>query len=55
MEKIEFETFRDLKNSYTLNQLRREEPSNVNFLDYRKYKVTIELIDEPKEVLIERL
>lgn len=55
MKKIEFETYRNLENSYTLNQLRKEEPSNINFLEYRKYKITIELVDEPKEVLIKRL
>jgi hypothetical protein len=55
MEKIEFETFRSLENSYTLNQLKKEEPSNINFLEYRKYKVTVELVEEPKEVLIQRL
>lgn len=55
MEKIEFETFRNLENSYTLNQLKKEEPSNINFLEYRKYKVTVELVEESKEVLIQRL
>ena len=55
MKKIEFETYRNLENSYTLNQLRKEEPSNINFLEYRKYKITVELVDEPKEVLIKRL
>ena len=55
MEKIEFETFKDLENSYTLSQLKKDKPSNINFLEYRKYKVTVELVDEPKEVLIKRL
>ena len=55
MGKIEFETFRNLENSYTLNQLKKDEPSNINFLQYRKYKVTVELVDESKEVLIKRL
>jgi hypothetical protein len=55
MKKIEFETFKDLENTYTINQLKKEEPCNINFLEYRKYKVTIELVEEPKEVLIERL
>lgn len=55
MEKIEFETFRNLENSYMLTQLKKDEPSNINFLEYRKYKVTVELVDEPKEVLIKRL
>lgn len=55
MKKIEFETFRNLENSYNLKQLKKEEPSNINFLEYRKFKVTVELVDEPKEVLIQRL
>lgn len=55
MEKIEFETFRNLENSYTLSQLKKDKPSNINFLEYRKFKVTVELVDEPKEVLIKRL
>lgn len=55
MEKIEIETFKDFSNSYNVNELKRNEPSNINSLKYRKYKVTIELIGEPKEVLIERL
>lgn len=55
MKKIEFETFRNLENSYSLDQLKKDEPSNINFLEYRKYKVTIELVKEPKEVLINRL
>ena len=55
MKKIEFETFRNLENSYILNQLKKDEPSNINFLEYRKYKVTVELVEEPKEVLIKRL
>ena len=55
MEKIEFETFRNLENSYSLNELKKDKPSNINFLEYRKYKVTVELVEEPNEVLIKRL
>ena len=55
MKKIEFETFRDLNNTYFVSQLKQEEPSNVNFLSYRKYKVTIELVEESNEKLIARL
>ena len=55
MKKIEFETFRDLDNTYFVSQLKQEEPSNVNFLIYRKYKVTIELVEESNEKLIARL
>lgn len=53
--KTEFETFRDLSGSYYVNQLKDKLPSNINFLNYRKYKVTIELVDESKEILLERL
>lgn len=53
--KKEFETFKDLNNSYLINELKQEEPSNVNFLNYRKYKVTIELIEESNETLLKRL
>ena len=30
-------------------------PSNINFLRYRRYRITVEMIEEPLEVLIERL
>jgi hypothetical protein len=53
--KKEFETYSNLENSYTLNQLKKDEPSNINFLEYRKYKVTVELVDEPKDILLGRL
>ena len=53
--KIELETFKDLSGGYSVNELIVKEPSCINFLRYRKYKVTIELIEEPVEVLIERL
>lgn len=53
---VTFETFRNLLDgSYWIDQIKTKKPSNLNFLSYRKFKVTIELIDEPKEVLIERL
>ena len=54
-KKIEFETYRDLTSHFSLSGLKQQEPSAINFLAYRKYKVTIELIEEPKEVLLERL
>lgn len=53
-KKEEFETFRDVT-GYTVSQLKQAEPSCINFLRYKKYKVTIEEIEEPKEVYIERL
>jgi len=55
MKKIEFETFKDVSSSYTISQLQSGNPSCINFLSYRKYKVTIELIEEDKDVLIDRL
>ena len=55
MEKITFETYQNLTDGYSLNQLKKGEPSAINYLSYRKYKITIELIEEPKDVLIERL
>lgn len=55
MKKIEFETFKNLTSSYTVDSLKQIEPKAINFLSYRKYKVTIEEISEPKNVLIDRL
>jgi hypothetical protein len=55
MKKIEIETFKNMDSSYNVQNIIKEEPSAVNFLSYRKYKVTIEEIDEPKSVLIDRL
>jgi hypothetical protein len=55
MKKIEFETFRDFGN-YEVSNMTSKEPScqngNVRIV---KYKVTIELIEEPFEVIAERL
>lgn len=53
--KIEFETFRNVLDNYTVNSLKMELPSAVNFVSYRKYKISIELIEESNEMLIERL
>jgi hypothetical protein len=55
MKTKQFETYRNLDNNYFVDQLKVNEPSCINYLSYRKYKVTIELIEEPKQVLIERL
>ena len=55
MKKVEIETFRDITSSYSINELVKKEPSCINFLQYRKFKITIEEIPEPKNVLIERL
>jgi len=52
--KTEFETYKTIS-GYDISNLKREEPSSVNFLSYRRTKITIELIEESKEVLIDRL
>jgi len=52
--KTEFETYKTIS-GYDISNLKREEPNSVNFLSYRRTKITVELIDEPKEVLISRL
>lgn len=50
-----FETFRKLGN-YERGSLQAESPSCFNcIVSIRKYRITVEVIDEPKEVLIERL
>lgn len=53
METIE--TFKEIK-GYWLNQLKKESPSCINsMVEVEKYKVTIEKIEEPKEVYQKRL
>jgi len=52
--KTEFETYKTIS-GYDISNLKREEPNAVNFLSYRRTKITIELIDEPKHILISRL
>lgn len=54
-KKIEFETYKDVMGSYSVSQLKQSEPSGINFLSYKKYKITIEEVEESKEVYIERL
>lgn len=50
-----FETFRKI-GDYEQQFLTKKEPSCFNgSVSFRKYKVTIEPIEEPKEVLAERL
>lgn len=51
--KIEFETYKNLTSD--MHSLRKDNPSCINFLSYRKTKVTIEEIDESNEVYVERL
>jgi hypothetical protein len=53
--KLEFETFRKI-NSYNLSQWEQKEPDCFNgVVSVHRYRVTVELIEEPKEVIIERL
>ena len=54
-EKVEFETFCKIS-SYELRNLQFDEPSSFNgFVSVRKYKITIEEIAEPPEVIGERI
>ena len=55
MKKIEFETYRDLTNAYSISGMKSDKPTAINFLSYKKFKVTIEEVEEPKAVLINRL
>ncbi len=53
--KIEFETFKEI-GSYEIHNLEWDKPDCFNsIVRVRKYKVTIEQIDEPIEVIHERL
>jgi len=50
-----FETFRDI-GPYELGNLQQKKPSCFNgVVCVRKYRVTVELVDEPVEVLRERV
>lgn len=55
MEKTEFVTFRDLTGGYWNATMEQPEPSAGNELRYRKFKVTIEPVEEDHRTLIERL
>jgi DNA helicase HerA-like ATPase len=49
------ETFIEIS-GFTLNNMRQDEPSCFNGnVRVRKYRVTVELIDEPEEVIRERI
>ena len=53
--KKQFETFRDIRD-YELNNLTQKEFSCFNgFVRIKKYRITIEEIEEPKEVYEQRL
>ena len=52
---VSFETFRDI-GPYEIGNLTREEPSCFNcIVSVRKYRVTIEPVTEPAEVICARL
>lgn len=53
--KTEFETYREL-GSYESSNLTQVEPSCFNgIVRVRRYKITCELVDEPDEVIRERI
>lgn len=52
---VSFETFRK-PSSYDISHIKKDEPSSFNGdIEFKKYKITIEPIDESFEVLSERL
>jgi len=55
MSEAVIETFRN-PSSYWLRQLEQDEPSAFNgIVEVRKYRVTVELIDEPDDVIRDRI
>lgn len=52
---ISFETFRKI-GLYDINNIKKEKPSCFNsIVEFKKYKVTIEEVEESNDVLAERL
>jgi hypothetical protein len=52
---ISFETFKTI-GSFEISNIKRDEPSSFNgAIEFRKYKITVEPIDESFEILSERL
>jgi hypothetical protein len=52
---ISFETFKTLS-SYDISNIKKDAPSSFNGnVEFRKYKVTVEPVDESFEILSERL
>lgn len=52
---ISVETFRN-PTGYTLNSIIKNEPTSFNgVVDVIKYKITVEIVDEPIEIIHERL
>ena len=55
MSEASIETFRDPR-GYWLSQMKQSEPSSFNGrVEVRKFRVTVELIDEPEEVIRTRI
>lgn len=55
MKKIEFETFRKI-NDYNIKNLTQEAPDCFNgVVSVKKYKITVEEVKEPVEVIQERI
>lgn len=53
--KVEFETFQRI-GSYQVNQLKMDEPSCFNGdVRVRKYRIAVELVDEPPEIVGARI
>ena len=48
------ETFRDIR-GYQLKELANTKPSGINSLNYKKYRITVEELEESKEIYEERL
>jgi len=54
-KKVEFTTFREI-GTYEINQLTIPDATVMNFgVAFRKYKVTVELVEEETKVLVARL
>lgn len=54
--KVVFETYRDCRGAWDQHQWTVDKPNAFNGgLNYRRFKVTVEIIDEPRKVLIARL
>jgi hypothetical protein len=52
---ISFETFKKI-GTYEISNIKKDEPSCFNsIISIKKYKITIEEVEEPKEILAERI
>ena len=53
--KIELEFYSDGLPNWVLQQFKKEPSSFNGMINVQKYKLTIELVEEPKEIIIERI